>query len=63
MDKSYKNVYGTEKHNKFMEGQYYVIDDKFLVETEYLELSDGFPLKLGFMRKQSKYWLAYRKVL
>ncbi|MDE5854477.1 MAG: hypothetical protein K2H19_05380, partial [Ruminococcus sp.] len=48
MDKSYKNVYGTEKHNKFMEGQHYVIDNKFLVETEYLELSDGFSLEIRF---------------
>ena len=39
---SYKNVYNSEKHKKFIDSQRYVIDDKFLDRTENYELSDGF---------------------
>ena len=39
---SYKNVYGTEKYNEFIESQRYVIDDKFFHQTGIWELSDGF---------------------
>lgn len=39
---SYKNIYGTDKYNKFIDAQRYVIDDRFFVETENHELSDSF---------------------
>ncbi len=39
---SYKNVYGSEKHKKFIESKRYVIDDKFFYRTGIWELSDGF---------------------
>ena len=42
---SYKNVYNSEKHKKFMDSQRYVIDDKFLDRTENYELSDGFSVE------------------
>lgn len=35
---SHKNVYNSEKHKKIMNNQRYVIDDKFLSETENYEL-------------------------
>lgn len=47
MEFSYKNIYGTEKYNKFMDRQRYVMDDKFLVETKNRELSDGFSLEIS----------------
>lgn len=42
---SYKNVYNSEKHKNFMDGQLYVIDDRFLDETEIYELPDGFSVE------------------
>ena len=39
---SYKNVYGTEKYNEFIDSKRYVIDDKFFNQTGIWELSDGF---------------------
>lgn len=39
---SYKNVYNSEKHKEFMDSQRYVIDEKYLDETEIYELLDGF---------------------
>ena len=42
---SYKNVYNSEKHKKFIDSQRYVIDDKFLDRTENYELSDGFSVE------------------
>lgn len=44
---SYKNVYGTDDYNKFIDKQLYLIDDKFLSETENYELSDGFFLEIN----------------
>ena len=41
---SYKNVYNSDKHKEFIESQRYVIDDKFLSETESYELTDDFSL-------------------
>lgn len=43
---SYKNIYNSEKHKNFMDSQCYVIDDKFLTETENYELSDGFSVEV-----------------
>ncbi len=43
---SYRNIYGTEKHNEFMDRQRYVLNDKFLVETENYELTDGFSIEV-----------------
>ena len=43
---SYKNIYNSEKHKNFMDSQRYVIDDKFLTETENYELSDGFSVEV-----------------
>lgn len=42
---SYKNIYDTDEYNKFIDTQRYVIDDKFLTETENHELSDGFSVE------------------
>ena len=47
---SYKNVYNSEKHKKFMDSQRYVIDDKFLDRTENYELSDGFSVECFIYR-------------
>ena len=47
MEFSYKNVYNSEKHKEFMDSQLYVMDDKFLDETENYELSDGFSLEIS----------------
>lgn len=45
MDFSYKNIYGSETYNEFVDIRRYVIDDKFLIETENYDLSDGFLLE------------------
>lgn len=42
----YKNVYGTDEYNKYIDKQRYLIDDKFLTDTENYELSDGFSLEI-----------------
>ncbi|MDE6780432.1 MAG: hypothetical protein K2J40_03110 [Ruminococcus sp.] len=44
---SYKNVYGTDEYNRFIDKQRYVTDDRFLSETEIYELSDGFSLEIS----------------
>lgn len=46
MEFSYKSVYNSEKHKEFMDSQRYVIDDKFLDETENYELTDGFSVEV-----------------
>ncbi|MDE5621252.1 MAG: hypothetical protein K2O29_08360 [Ruminococcus sp.] len=51
---SYKNVYNNEKHKKFMDSQRYVIDDKFLSETENYELSDGFSLEINTYEEEEQ---------
>ncbi len=47
---SYKNVYNSEKHKEFMDSQRYVIDDKFLDETESYDLSDDFSVEYSIYR-------------
>lgn len=47
MDFSYKNVYGTEKYNEFIDSQRYLLDDKFLDRAENYELSDGFSVEVS----------------
>lgn len=42
---SYKNIYGTDEYNKFIDTKRYVIDDKFLYKEGNCELSDGFSVK------------------
>ena len=42
---SYKNVYNSEKHKKFMDSKRYVIDDEFLYEAGNCELSEGFSVE------------------
>ncbi|MDE5861246.1 MAG: hypothetical protein K2H28_03540 [Ruminococcus sp.] len=44
---SYKNIYDTKKYNEFIESKRYVIDDKFLSETENYELPDDFSLEIS----------------
>ncbi|MDE6679371.1 MAG: hypothetical protein K2K02_10065 [Ruminococcus sp.] len=52
---SYKNVYNSEKHKEFIESQRYVIDDKFLSETESYELTDNFSLEINtYEEKQQR---------
>lgn len=51
---SYKNVYGTDDYNKFIDKQRYVIDDKFLSETENYELSDGFSLEISIYEEEKR---------
>ncbi|MCM1506538.1 MAG: hypothetical protein NC177_05310 [Ruminococcus flavefaciens] len=45
MDFSYKNIYGTEKYNEFIESKRYLIDEYFICETHRCKLSDGFSLE------------------
>lgn len=42
---SYKNVYNSEKHKKFMDSKRYVIDDEFLYKAGNCELSEGFSVE------------------
>ncbi|MCM1506537.1 MAG: hypothetical protein NC177_05305 [Ruminococcus flavefaciens] len=42
---SYKNVYNSDKHKKFMDSKRYVIADKFLYRTGNCKLSDGFSVE------------------
>ena len=51
---SYKNVYNSEKHKEFMDSQRYVIDDKFLSETENYDLSDGFSLEISIYEEEQQ---------
>lgn len=51
---SYKNVYGTDDYNKFIDKYRYVIDDKFLYETENYELSDGFSLEISTYEEEKQ---------
>lgn len=51
---SYKNVYNSEKHKEFIDSKRYVIDDKFLSETENYELSDGFSLKINTYEEEQR---------
>ncbi|MDE6539426.1 MAG: hypothetical protein K2K66_04485 [Ruminococcus sp.] len=52
MDFSYKNVYGTDEYNRFIDKQRYVINDRFLSETEIYELSDGFSLEISIYEEE-----------
>ncbi|MDE6787881.1 MAG: HAD family hydrolase [Ruminococcus sp.] len=42
---SYKNVYGTDGYNKYIEEYMYLFDDKYITDTVVYKLSEGFSLR------------------
>ncbi|MCH5270356.1 MAG: hypothetical protein J1E83_06355 [Lachnospiraceae bacterium] len=52
---SYRNLYGTEDYQKFIDKQRYVLDKKYFVNQEEIALPDGYSVETALYNDSAKY--------